>query len=110
MQAVLEAVAAAASATSFVELGERAFPALARALDACPGFMAQVEPDFFRTAAFAGDYRSDFVEYIQNFVPTDPIAQAALTTTAAVVVPDRYVERRTIRASRAYADFHAPRD
>jgi DNA-binding CsgD family transcriptional regulator len=100
------AISEAARATSLQELGVLAFPALARALDACPVFFAVTSEDFVRSKAIAGEHRGVFNNYLREFLMDDPLIGVALTVPRPVLLVQHHVDRRTLRASRAYHDFH----
>jgi DNA-binding CsgD family transcriptional regulator len=106
VNAVSEAIAEAAGASTLEELGARAFPALARALRACPVFLAESANDFTRSEAVAGEHRVEFSRYMREFVLDDPIGRVGLVAVSPIIVFDEHLDGRTFRASRAYADFH----
>lgn len=110
MRAVSEAIAEAAGATTLEELGARAFPALARALRACPVFLAEVSNDFTSSEATAGEHRAEFSTYMRDFVLDDPVGRFGLAAASRVVVFEEHLDRRAFRASRVYTDFHRLHD
>jgi DNA-binding CsgD family transcriptional regulator len=110
VNAISEAIAEAARAATLEELGASAFPALARALGACPVFFAEVANDLRRSEAIAGEHRATFGVYMRDFVLDDPIGLAGLAARSAVSLFDEQVDRRTLRASRVYDEFHRVHD
>src|SRR6185503_6614404 len=106
MRDLSRAISEAARASSLQEISVIAFPALARALDACPVFFAITSEDFVRSQAIAGEHREVLGGYLREFLWEDPLIGVALTIPHPVLVVEHHVDRRTIRASRAYHDFH----
>ena len=100
------AISEAARASSMQEISAIAFPAFARALDACPVFFAVTSENFFTSQAIAGEHRDVLGGYLREFVLEDPLIHVALTVPWPVLVVEHHVDRRTVRASRAYHDFH----
>jgi DNA-binding CsgD family transcriptional regulator len=110
LSALSQAISEAARATTLEELGSNAFPALARALDACPVFLAEAAADFSSTEALAGEYRDVLRGYLQQFMRDDPLIQVALSVPGPVTILEQYLDPKTIRGSRAYSDFHCVYD
>jgi DNA-binding CsgD family transcriptional regulator len=100
------AISEAARAASIREIGLNALPALARALGACPAFLAEAAADFTRSEAIAGEHRAELPAYLRDFTSEDPLIRAAVTASQPVCILEQHVERNTIRASRAYNEFH----
>ena len=100
------AISEAARARSIEEISAIAFPAFARALDACPVFFAVTAKDFVMSEAIAGEHREVLAGYLREFLLEDPLLHVALEVSRPVLVVEHHVDRRTVRASRAYHDFH----
>src|SRR5262245_21806407 len=110
MDALASAISEAARATTIEEIGERAFPALARALGACPVFLTRAAPTLARSMPIAGEYRPLLPEYLEHWVPEDPLWHIANSAAHPVTVLEEHVDRRTIQASLAYNEFHRSHD
>jgi DNA-binding CsgD family transcriptional regulator len=56
--------------------------------------------------AIAGEHRDVLGGYLREFLLEDPLIHVALMVPRPVLVVEHHVDRRTVRASRAYHDFH----
>jgi DNA-binding CsgD family transcriptional regulator len=106
MDALSIAIGEAARATTLDEIGEIAFPALARAIDACPVFLARADADLIRSQAIAGEHRDTLARYLRHYLAEDPLCRRVRSATAPIEILQRHVDRRTLHASRAYQEFH----
>jgi DNA-binding CsgD family transcriptional regulator len=104
------AISESARATTLEDLGSHALPALARALGACPSFLAKSALDFTRSEAIAGEHRAELPGYLGEFTTEDPLIRAAVSVRGPVSFLEQHVERRAILASRAYNEFHRVHD
>jgi DNA-binding CsgD family transcriptional regulator len=104
------AIAEAAQATSLEEIGANALPALARALDACPAFLAESSGDFVQSEAIAGEARDELSGYLERFAADDPLIRVAAAVSAPVSILESHLDARTVRTSRAYNEFHRAHD
>jgi DNA-binding CsgD family transcriptional regulator len=100
------AISEAARANTLEEIGQNALPALARALDACPSFLAEASANFVDSEAIAGEHKDVLSHYLHEFVVDDPLIAIALTRRAPVLILEDHVERRSLLAGRAYNEFH----
>jgi DNA-binding CsgD family transcriptional regulator len=110
MRELARAIGEAARATTLEELALCSFPALARALGACPTFFAESAPVFVDTVALAGEHGAALSGYLRELSSEDPLIRAAVATSRPVMILERHVDRRIIRASRAYDEFHRRHD
>src|SRR5689334_12672128 len=104
------AIGEAAAAASLAELGDVAFPALARALEACPAYMVQTAPTLAGSHAIAGEHRDAFADYLQRFVPEDPVFRVAASCVEPLSVLDEHVDPRAWHSSAVYRQFYRPRE
>ncbi len=104
------AIFEAARATSFEEIGASALPALARALHACPAFLAESSGDFVQSRAIAGEAREELPGYLRRFASEDPLIRVAIAAARPVSILESHVDARTVHASRAYNEFHRAHD
>jgi DNA-binding CsgD family transcriptional regulator len=104
------AISEAARASSLEEIGASAFPALAAALGACPAFLAESSGDFVEADAIAGEAREELSGYLRRFASEDPLIRVAVAVSRPVSVLESHVDARTVRASRAYNEFHRAHD
>jgi DNA-binding CsgD family transcriptional regulator len=100
------AISEAARAASLEEIGAGALPALARALDACPVFLAESRGDFLEAQAIAGEGRELLPDYLRRFATEDPLIRAVIAVPRLVTIFEDTVDARIVRASRAYNEFH----
>jgi len=56
--------------------------------------------------AIAGEHRAVMGGYLREFLLEDPLIHVALMVQRPVLVVEHHVDRRTVRRSRAYHDFH----
>jgi DNA-binding CsgD family transcriptional regulator len=110
MQELSLAISEAAAATTLEEIGELAFPALARALHADASFLAVSAADFVRSQAIAGAQRRELSSYLARFLTEDPLLAAAISVPHPVNLLHCHVDRRAFHRSRAYDEFHRVRD
>jgi DNA-binding CsgD family transcriptional regulator len=104
------AIAEAAQATCLEQIGAKALPALARALDACPAFLAESSGDFVQSEAIAGEAREELPGYLHRFAAEDPLIRVAVAVSEPVSILESHVDAKTVRASRAYNEFHRAHD
>ena len=110
MREVSLAIAEAARATTLEDIGRHALPALARALDACPSFLAEAAAIFVESRPLAGDHSDILPGYLREFVADDPLIAVSVTRPAPVLILEDHLDRRVIRAGRAYNEFHRTHD
>jgi DNA-binding CsgD family transcriptional regulator len=110
MRQVSQAISDAARATSLEELGATALPALANALNACPAFLAESSGDFVQSEAIAGEAREELPDYLRRYASEDPLIRVAVAASRPVSILEFHVDARTVRASRAYNEFHRTHD
>jgi DNA-binding CsgD family transcriptional regulator len=110
MQSLVQAIGAAAHATTFDELGRDAFPHLASALDASAAlmFVVEGEREAPRPKALAGEARMLFPIYMEQIAADDPLFRASVVAEQAIHLPVRHAGVREFRRSRAYSDFYRP--
>jgi hypothetical protein len=68
-----------ARATTLQDIGTLAFPALARALDACPSFLAESAAGFVESTVLAGEHREELPGYLRQFASEDPLIRVAVS-------------------------------
>jgi DNA-binding CsgD family transcriptional regulator len=110
MHEISLAISEAARATTIDDLAMGAFPALARAIDACPVFLAESAANFVESQALAGEHRDEIPGYLRQYLAEDPVIRAGVAVPDAVSIPDHHVDQRAFRMSRAYNEFHRIRD
>jgi DNA-binding CsgD family transcriptional regulator len=110
VDALSTTIGEAARASTLDELGELAFPALARALDACPVFLARGDIDLRRARALAGEHRDALATYVRQYMPEDPLGRAAVAVDDPVNIMARHADPQAVRASRAWREFHRVHD
>jgi len=106
LHALSLAISEAAGAATLEEIGNAAFPALARALDACPVFFAESAGNFVESQAIAGEHGDIIPFYLREFLLDDPLFPVALSASAPVTLFEDHLDARTLTASRAYSEFH----
>jgi DNA-binding CsgD family transcriptional regulator len=73
-------------------------------------FLGEVASDFVSSEALAGEHEAEFRVYMRDYVLEDPIGRAALTSKRRVLLFDEMIEKKALRTSRAYLDFHRHHD
>jgi DNA-binding CsgD family transcriptional regulator len=106
MRELALAIREAASATTLEEIGASALPALARALGACPSFLAAAAASLADSEPIAGEHREVLPHYLHDFGADDPLIAVAATRPAPVLVLEDHLDQRVLHAGRAYNEFH----
>lgn len=110
MREVSLAISEAARAATLADIGRYALPAMARALDACPSFLAVAAANFAESEALAGDHKDVLPGYLHEFLIDDPLIAVAVSRPAPVLILEDHLDRRVVRAGRAYNEFHRGHD
>ena len=92
------------------EISSSALPALARALSARPNFFARVGTSLAESDPLAGESRDELPEYLREFAAEDPLILAAAASPRRVEILEHAIDPRVIQRSRAFQEFHRPRD
>lgn len=102
------AIAEAANATTLETLGERAFPALARALDAAPAYIARTDLAS-ASSAIGGEHCAALAAYLERFLPGHAALRATAATTEAVVILNEPDDAHRRRDTGVPSGLHRPR-